>query len=485
MVPEWNYGPFLDLTPEPEWSNVTSCDNISCAWAQVLHPLSRDKYFKSYFDQVSPRPLHIRRGKNGVENFFVSSLGDLDSVDGVLQAQRHLAYDVELLIPNTNNTQADCSWVMSSMDSDPNYSDLYEAYLNGHTIVCNIVGSYYPPLAKLLKNMNDLKTGFAYQANLYLSPGGMKQGFSSHNDNKDGIIIQIHGSKHWVVRETKFPLPLRQQLVGRSYQPPTTVHEGQVIFNGTIERGDTLLVPRGTIHYCVSNSLPSMHYTISPVKNLEWITVLGAISKNSEGAESTLAYLERISNSAEGSWLRSSVVPLPGYENMLHNDGMPTNAMMKSVDQMIDRLSKFSIHFKKLKKQLKVKPNRSRQLVANVCHENKVFTDYTARITANSDARFRQALPPATKYKYTGVLLVTLCAHNAKLICVSCEGSGQQATIPNRESISELLHFLKQKVESTIVVSDIVSLTKIKLDTFEAIALVRHLESKGILQKVV
>lgn len=151
----------------------------SLAW--LLQPLTVTSWFDTYFE-VEPvlftgRPL------------LYTELGlGLDHVDSILAAQRKAALQPLLLHPETKHSQADCSVVAMGMgDLAPRYMSMYHAYLDGSTLVCNIVPSYWRPLAELVEAIGR-ETGHSYMANMYLSPRA-SQGFTDHTDNKDGLIL--------------------------------------------------------------------------------------------------------------------------------------------------------------------------------------------------------------------------------------------------------------------------------------------------------
>ena len=64
---------------------------------------------------------------------------------------------------------------------------------------------------------------------------------------------------------------------GRSVIGGVSRISGPLVFNGTLHTGDVLYVPRGHVHHASSGSAsPSLHYTISAAKNMEWVNFLEA-----------------------------------------------------------------------------------------------------------------------------------------------------------------------------------------------------------------
>ncbi|EGD75676.1 hypothetical protein PTSG_07795 [Salpingoeca rosetta] len=175
------------------------------ALSKVISPLSLVNLFYTYTDE---HPFHIKR----VDDYYAGLNSNLSHIDLLLQIHAATAHDEELLSPETNKTQANCAFVKHGMGSlNDKYPDAYHAYLDGCTIVCNIVPAYWQPLAGLMHGVQQ-ETGLAYMANMYLTPRA-SQGFVEHTDNKDGLIVQTDGRKEWVLKNTKFPMPLRHQAV--------------------------------------------------------------------------------------------------------------------------------------------------------------------------------------------------------------------------------------------------------------------------------
>merc|ERR1712166_182297 len=98
-----------------------------------------------------------------------------------------------------------------------NYSDMYDAYLAGHTLVCHLVPSFDGQLAQLMRSITG-QLGVPCMANMYLSPHSSR-GFGPHTDATTGLIVQLAGSKKWIVRSSQWKLPTRKQLVGRPWEP--------------------------------------------------------------------------------------------------------------------------------------------------------------------------------------------------------------------------------------------------------------------------
>jgi len=234
------------------------------SWETLIWPVSTSDFFERHYESG---PLLIRRGDHQYWNqgFQLTT----ENLETLLETGRIVREDPLLLNPNSGSSQANCEAVRQGMDGiQGNFSgDIFHSYLNGATIVCNLIPAFWPPASRLLSQL-PAATGYSWMANLYMTPTGA-QGFSPHTDNTDGLIAQLFGSKHWAMFNTSMPLPYREDRVGRQQQPThkTVLLNSQPDFEGKIEPGDLLVVPRGWVHSArAAGNGPSAHLTLSAVK---------------------------------------------------------------------------------------------------------------------------------------------------------------------------------------------------------------------------
>ena len=95
-----------------------------------------------------------------------------------------------------------------------------------------------------------------------MTPRGA-QGFFSHTDQHDVLILQVAGRKHWKVFNNPIPLPTRDQELGKHGPPLQEEDLGTPMYDVELKQGDFLYVPRGYIHSArTSNATGSMHLTV-------------------------------------------------------------------------------------------------------------------------------------------------------------------------------------------------------------------------------
>jgi hypothetical protein len=107
------------------------------------------------------------------------------------------------------------------------------------------------------------------QANAYLTPR-QSQGLPVHHDTHDVFVLQVAGTKRWLVYDPVLELPLREQRYDPELGPP-----GETVLDVVLGPGDTLYLPRGWLHQALTSDDDSLHLTIG-VNVVPWIAALRA-----------------------------------------------------------------------------------------------------------------------------------------------------------------------------------------------------------------
>lgn len=124
----------------------------------------------------------------------------------------------------------------------------------GATLVVNHVDRYVPRLA-LLAEAVEAATRARTFVNLYAS-WHRHAGLGLHWDMQDTFILQVRGRKHWKVHAPTQPAPLDSN-------PPKP--DGAPAWEGDLNEGDLLYLPRGWWHLATPVGEPSLHLTVSMV----------------------------------------------------------------------------------------------------------------------------------------------------------------------------------------------------------------------------
>jgi len=126
---------------------------------------------------------------------------------------------------------------------------------DGATIVLQGLHRWWAPVAHFCRDL-ELSLGHAVQANAYLTPPGAA-GLAPHHDTHDVFVLQLSGTKHWIVREPAVDTPLPRHVTDHE------VAAGQpVLFDLDMHPGDTLYLPRGFVHSALAQQGVSLHLTL-------------------------------------------------------------------------------------------------------------------------------------------------------------------------------------------------------------------------------
>ena len=120
---------------------------------------------------------------------------------------------------------------------------------DGATLILNDIHDLYTPLTVLAESL-ERHFGVPVGMNAYAG-WGASRGFDQHADDHDVFILQVSGSKRWVIYGTGASISDTAAL------PPDP------LWNQTLRDGDLLYMPRGWHHAAVPLNEPSMHLTIS------------------------------------------------------------------------------------------------------------------------------------------------------------------------------------------------------------------------------
>ena len=136
------------------------------------------------------------------------------------------------------------------------YATPHLAYASGASLIINRVDKLWPRVHELCARLaRDFR--YAY-GNVYLTPPG-SQTVPPHSDDHDVFIVQLHGTKHWLVWPTVHPLSQRRPFAdeqagkdGRRLPDGTsrlTLESlGPPELNVLLRPGDVLYIPRGVVH---------------------------------------------------------------------------------------------------------------------------------------------------------------------------------------------------------------------------------------------
>ncbi|MEM1155110.1 MAG: cupin domain-containing protein [Pseudomonadota bacterium] len=219
----------------------------------LLSPISVFEFVEKYLEK---EVLFLQRHSPSL----VEGLFDLESLGQCLKIARpYLDGRVRVL----RKGEPERSRLLKNVSKKEAIARLTETFAEGHTIILNGAEDYWQPVADLCDALQETLV-CAVSCNIYCTPP-VSQGFETHVDNHDVIILQTQGSKTWRTHETHFELPLesrwqldefRSEL--KSAEPEYGDPNRELVLNP----GDVLYLPRGVPHSAMSNSDATVHFTI-------------------------------------------------------------------------------------------------------------------------------------------------------------------------------------------------------------------------------
>jgi bifunctional lysine-specific demethylase and histidyl-hydroxylase NO66 len=234
------------------------------ALARLLAPVDLQDFFAHTFEAV---PLHVPRSSR---TYFAGLYGLAD-----VEAALHIASTIPGHVTMTKDgaTVSNSELVVERASIRAPYTRRQPApvldpravaarYDRGHTLLLTDAGRFSPRLHALC-NQIQRETFIYVQANAYLTPPNQR-GFSLHHDTHDTLVLQITGTKRWLVYDPVVELPIESQ-------PLTATSADESVRTYDLHAGDTLYLPRGFRHECIAGAQRSLHLTLAllPVRIVE------------------------------------------------------------------------------------------------------------------------------------------------------------------------------------------------------------------------
>lgn len=137
---------------------------------------------------------------------------------------------------------------------------LLDLFAGGSTLVLQALHRTWGPIIDFAGDLSS-DLGHPVQANAYVTPA-QSTGFSSHYDVHDVFVLQISGTKRWVIRAPVHPLPLRSQPWEQRRTEVAAASAREPLLDVILEPGDCLYLPRGFLHAANALGEISTHVTI-------------------------------------------------------------------------------------------------------------------------------------------------------------------------------------------------------------------------------
>ena len=147
----------------------------------------------------------------------------------------------------------------------------------GATLVLQGLHRVWPPIIDFAGDLAG-ELGHPVQVNAYVTPPATR-GLSTHYDVHDVFVLQVAGTKRWVVHEPVLQLPLRNQpSTGRRAEVDRAASAPPYL-DVVLSRGEALYLPRGWLHAAQAQGEVSAHLTVGvhPITRYSLVEALVAL----------------------------------------------------------------------------------------------------------------------------------------------------------------------------------------------------------------
>jgi ribosomal protein L16 Arg81 hydroxylase len=233
----------------------------------LLAPVTLDEFFGEH---AFKQPLLVRGSPDKFASLFT-----WDSLNRILSYSRHDPLRVHLERVGATEDELEFTHHVANVRGEQliriDVGLLYQRLRDGATLVVDAVNEVDAAVANLSEDVAALLTAPRATTVLFASFGHVP-GFSVHWDNRDVYALQVEGQKHWRVLGPSHVAPLQR---GDAHVPGSGV-PGPLWWEGTLQRGDMLYVPRGWWHEVTATDAPALHLNLgfSPVTAIDLLTWL-------------------------------------------------------------------------------------------------------------------------------------------------------------------------------------------------------------------
>lgn len=208
-----------------------------------IAPLTRKAFFNESFEKK-----HVVVHRN--DPAYYSQLVSVDDIDRVVTTMGLSTPEVNVVQANASITPEDFAYESGFIDA----VRVNQLFADGATIILSGLQERLPTLARFCRALENVFSS-RIQTNIYLTPAH-SQGFPSHYDSHDVLVLQVEGTKEWRIYDHPVELPLLTQGFNREEMPV-----GEETDRFVLEPGDMCYVPRGLTHDAVATDQTSLHIT--------------------------------------------------------------------------------------------------------------------------------------------------------------------------------------------------------------------------------
>ena len=215
------------------------------SFASTIRPLSVDNFLGNHWGRTF---AHIPGERGRFQGLLSWS-----EVNGMLQ--KHRLEPPRLRLARNGAFAAKSSYLRYEGERVPHVvpEGLSRQLRDGYTLIIDAVDDMVDGVMALAEDFErTLHEGV--QVNLYAG-WREQQGFNRHCDTHDVVVLQVFGKKYWRVYEGGRPHPLKNDSAPNAEVP------AKVVWEGLLEQGDVLYLPRGWWHEASGVGELTLHLT--------------------------------------------------------------------------------------------------------------------------------------------------------------------------------------------------------------------------------
>ncbi|MFJ6698028.1 JmjC domain-containing protein [Streptomyces sp. NPDC091272] len=222
--------------------------------AERLIRSSRDEFARHVWART---PLLTRAASDFSDLFSTEAVDELIARRGLRTPFLRVAKNGATL-PDSSFTSS--GGVGATVADQLDDTALWRSFADGATLVLQALQRTWEPVADFTSRLGT-ELGHPVQANAYVTPP-QNRGFDAHYDVHDVFVVQIAGTKRWVIHEPVHPDPLRDQPWTDHKAAVAEAAKGEPHIDTLLAPGDVLYLPRGWLHAAQAQGDVSVHLTL-------------------------------------------------------------------------------------------------------------------------------------------------------------------------------------------------------------------------------
>lgn len=218
-----------------------------------LIDVDRDTFATQYWGR---RALHTPRAGDFSDIFSPAAVDELISRRGLRSPFLRVAKDGATLPTSSFTAPAGVGATIGDQLDD---TALWRQFDGGATLVLQALQRTWEPVARFATALAG-ELGNPVQVNSYITPP-QNQGFDDHYDVHDVFVVQVSGTKRWIIHEPVLANPLRDQPWTDRREAVAEQARREPVIDTVLRPGDSLYLPRGWLHAAQAQGEVSIHLT--------------------------------------------------------------------------------------------------------------------------------------------------------------------------------------------------------------------------------